>query len=56
MIEMVVARVNRCSKIQKPPKGYRNPSEAYRYIYLLETSFHGFLKKVEDYVVVLLLT
>jgi hypothetical protein len=28
MIEMVVVRVNRCSKIQKPPKRHNDASEA----------------------------
>jgi hypothetical protein len=55
MIEMVVARVNQCSKIQKPPKRHNDASEALCQ-HLLEISFHGFLKKVEDYVVVLLWT
>jgi len=46
MIEMVVARVTQCSKIQKPSKRHNDASEALCQ-HLLETFFHGFPQKVE---------
>jgi len=46
MIEMVVATVNQCSKIQKPPKRHNDALEALCQ-HLPETFFHVFPQKVE---------